>query len=182
MLICHKTLYVSHPGSDAACVLFEQLHFHSALRYRRYCRAAIRPLVSSREQKENFRILIFFPSFVYKDTRCKEFKPWLPDSARTFYRRSVRQTDVFISECVEFYVSPGHKSATLGIKLYYEIEVLFHLNLKGDANFCTQLIFFQSFLSVFSSSSDEFFYLEVILLTSLMLLWEPFRTRKWKWK
>lgn len=41
LLICHKTLYVSHQGPDAACVLFEQLHFHSTLRYRRYCRAAI---------------------------------------------------------------------------------------------------------------------------------------------
>lgn len=93
-------------------------------------------------RKKTFGSWFFFPSFVYKDTRCKEFKLWLPDSARTFNRRSVRQTNVFISERVELYVSPGHKSATFGIKFDYEIEALFHLNLKEGANFCPQLISF----------------------------------------
>lgn len=67
LLICHKTLYMSHLGPDAARVLFEQLHFDSALRYRRYCRAAIRSFHPN-DRKKTFGFGLKFFLVVQRET------------------------------------------------------------------------------------------------------------------
>lgn len=104
LLICHKTLDVSHPGPDAACVLFEQLHLHSTLRYRRYCHAAIHSF-HPENRKNTFRSrLIFVVVVVQRETRYKEFKPWLYEirvvNRSLLLLESVPEPHIYIYICI----------------------------------------------------------------------------------